>query len=98
MGNKTYGIASMVCGILSLLCCCCNEWFGIGLGVIAIVLFVLEKVFVKSSSGFAIAGLICGIISVVISILGLILVEAIMSMFPEIEEMYSSILGEYSEF
>lgn len=91
--NKAFGIASMVCGIISLLCCCCSEWLSIGLAIAAIVLFVLERSVAKSRTGFATAGLICGIIAIVISLLGLILAGVLAS--SGIMEMYESLLSEY---
>ena len=97
--NKAFGIASMVCGILSLLCCCCNTYVGIAISIAAIVLFVLERVLVKSTSGMAVAGLVCGIISIVLCILSLALTNLIMELLPEelLEEM-SSIMGDSYQF
>ena len=91
--TKAYGIGSMVCGILSLLCCCCNEYFTLIIGVVAIILFVLERVFVKKTSGFAIAGLICAIISVIISLLSIALLMS--GALDTYLEQFSDILGEY---
>ena len=48
--NKAFGIACLVCGILSLLCCCCSEWLGIGLAVASIVLFILERTVAKQKT------------------------------------------------
>lgn len=62
-------IASLVCGIFSLLLCCCYGIPAIILGVIAIVMAVLSK---KDNMGqfpgIAIAGLVCGIIGIVFGI------------------------------
>lgn len=77
--NKSFGIACLVCGILSLLCCCCSEWLGIGLAVASIILFILERKVAKQKTGLATAGLVCGIISIVISILGMIFAAIILS-------------------
>lgn len=102
--NKAFGIACLVCGILSLLCCCCSEWLGIGLAVASIVLFILERTVAKQKTGLATAGLICGIISIVISIIGIIVAAILLSSgFMEMLESVmseagldmSSILGEF---
>ena len=97
--NNAFGIASLVCGILSLLCCCCSEYVGIGLGVVAIVLFGLERKLTATKTGLATAGLICGIIAVVISVLGLILAgiltEVIMDLLPpELQSEMSSLMSD----
>ena len=95
--TRAYGIASLICGILSLLCCCCNEWFAFLIAVAAIIMFALEKVFVGKASGFAIAGLVCGIISLSISILGLLFAYFLEASgaLDSMTEMLNSILGEY---
>lgn len=70
--NNGMAIGSLICGILSLVCCCCgSNWVP---GVIAIVLAVLSK---KDSpngkiEGMALAGLICGIIGSAIGVISLI--------------------------
>ena len=101
--NNAFGIACLVCGILSLLCCC-SEWLGIGLAVASIVLFILERTVAKQKTGLATAGLICGIISIVISIIGIIVAAILLSSgFMEMLESVmseagldmSSILGEF---
>lgn len=66
--NNGLAIASLVCGIISIvLCCCCG--LGVLLGIAGIVLAILSK---KNSggklSGLAIAGLICGIVGVVFGV------------------------------
>ncbi|MBQ8738366.1 MAG: DUF4190 domain-containing protein [Clostridia bacterium] len=90
--NKSFGIACLVCGILSLLCCCCNEWLGIGLAVASIILFILERKVAKQKTGLATAGLICGIISIVISILGMIFAAIILS--SGFMEIFESLMTE----
>lgn len=96
-GTKAYGIACLVCGILSLVCCCCNQYLTIAVSIAAIVLFVLERVFVKKTSGLAIGGLVCSIISIVIALFGLIIGFYLESsgVLDSMTDMLDSILGEY---
>lgn len=92
-GTKAYGIACLVCGILSLVCCCCNQYLTIAVSIAAIVLFVLERVFVKKTSGLAIGGLTCAIISIVISVVAIALVFG--GAFDSILESFEDIISEY---
>lgn len=67
-GNGVDGkaVGSLVCGILGILLCCCYGIPGIILGVVAIVLAMLAKRDnMGEFPGIALAGMICGIISVV---------------------------------
>ncbi|MBQ7643006.1 MAG: DUF4190 domain-containing protein [Clostridia bacterium] len=68
-GGTGFGIASMIIGILSMLSCCCVAGyvpFGAILGVVAIVFAAIS---LKSgTNGFAVAGLVTGIIGVVIGV------------------------------
>lgn len=66
--SGTLAIVSLVCGILSILCCCCCG-FGFILGVAAIVCGVLGMKGEKS--GLAIGGLVCGIIGIFLSPIGI---------------------------
>ena len=59
-------IASMVCGILSLVgCWCCG--LGVILAIAAIVLGVIGRK--KGGKGFALAGIICGSIGIIINLI-----------------------------
>ena len=62
------GIISLVCGILGILLSCCCTWAAFPLFVAAIILAIVEKSKTGKMSGFAIAGLICGIVSIVLGI------------------------------
>ena len=60
--QKGLSIASMVCGILSLIgCWCCG--LGLILAIAAIVLGILGRK--KGGKGFGLAGIICGSIGVI---------------------------------
>jgi hypothetical protein len=104
--NNAFGIACLVCGILSLLCCCCScgGILGYLFPIAAIVLFILERTVAKQKTGLATAGLICGIISLIISIIGSIVsaillssgfMEMLESVMSEAGLDMSSILGEF---
>ena len=74
--TNTLAIASMILGILSLVCCCIGFYpfmaiFPIVSGVLAIVFGAASRKG-KSGNGFATAGLICGIAGVCIAVLSAI--------------------------
>lgn len=58
-GPIGYSVASMVCGILSLLCCCIPG-MGFLLSVAAVVLGIVSLKKNCEGQGMAIAGLVCG--------------------------------------
>ncbi|NUF50623.1 DUF4190 domain-containing protein [Gilliamella sp. ESL0250] len=76
-------ISSMVCGIISIILPMAG--FNIVVGIIAIVLGVIGKNDVinnqKDGLGFAKAGIICGIIGIVIWILLLIVISSTLHAF-----------------
>ena len=73
-GPKGKAIASMVCGICAVvLGCCISSWLGLILGIVAIVLGALVIKNNEAGRGFAIAGLVCGIVGAAFGILGVIL-------------------------
>jgi len=64
--QKGLSIASMVCGILSLVgCWCCG--LGVVLAIVAIVLGIIGRK--KGGKGFALAGIICGSIGVITNLI-----------------------------
>ena len=68
------GLISMICGILGILigCTCCT-FAGVGLGILAAVLAIIERVTLGKFSGLAIAGLICGGAALVLSVVNMVL-------------------------
>lgn len=66
--SKAMAIASLVCGILSIVLMCCS-YFGLICGIVAIVLAVVykSKTVYKKFDGMSLAGLICGIIGTLTS-------------------------------
>jgi hypothetical protein len=71
-GNSGYAIASMVCGIISLVCCCMS-WFSMILAIAAIVLGIIVLKNKYDNKGMAIAGIVTGGIALFIWLIILIL-------------------------
>lgn len=65
--NRGFAIASMILGIISIVCCCIY-YIGLAAAVLAIVFAVISRVRMGYFDGFAIAGLITGIIGAVFGI------------------------------
>ena len=59
---KGFAIASMVCGIVSIVICCC-EYVAIPLGIVAIVLGIVSLKKGEGGKGMAIAGIVCAGVS-----------------------------------
>ncbi|MBQ8310687.1 MAG: hypothetical protein IJX80_06720 [Clostridia bacterium] len=67
--GRGFAIASLVCGIVGILmCCCCVYLFNLILGVLAVVFAIVSARMSKKMSGLAIAGLILGILALIIFI------------------------------
>lgn len=66
-GNIGVAIASLVCGILSLVCCCLS-WFSFVLAVAAIVLGIITIAKKYDGMGMAIAGIVTAAIGFIIFI------------------------------
>ena len=72
-GSPGFGIASLVLGILSLICCC--FWpVSLTCGIVAIILGIVAVYNKYDGKGMAIAGIVLGAISIVFMILLLVLV------------------------
>ena len=67
-GMIGFGVASMVCGIVSLLCCCAQWWIML-VAIVAIVLGAIALLKSFAGKGMAVAGLITGCISLLISLI-----------------------------
>lgn len=61
-------VAGMICGILSIVLCCCSQYITLILAVVGLGLsgYVLAKQ--KAGTGMAIAGLVCSIFGLLISV------------------------------
>ena len=74
--TKSWGIASMLCGAFSIPLVIA-PYFGLPLGIVAVVFHSKQKKI--SPNGYAMAGLVCGIIGIVLnSIMALIVVMALL--------------------
>lgn len=93
--RNNLALASMIFGILALLACCI-PFIQFPLAVVAIVLVILSKK-KQPFSGFAIAGLVMGIIAIIISILMTLYWGALISMMndPEFMDIYNELLKTY---
>ena len=73
--SNTKAILALVFGILSVLISCCCTYLGIALAIAAIILAVVSKKDNNGKmSGMAIAGMICGIFSIVLCVVSIALV------------------------
>ncbi len=71
-GNIGFAIASLVCGIISLLCCCLGLFSAV-LAIAAIVLGIITLCFKYDGKGMAIAGIATGGVAIVIVVFSLII-------------------------
>ena len=93
--NNGMAIASLICGIVGILCCCCCG-LGFILGIVGLILAIVSKG--KNGgkmSGLAIAGLICSIVSAVFGICGLIFWFTPGTMDAFMEGFYDGYYGYY---
>lgn len=63
-----YAIAGMVCGILSMVICCCQYYVSGALAVIGLIFSIIVLKGRKPGKGMAIAGVICSAIGIVIAL------------------------------
>lgn len=87
--GKGLGIASMVCGIVSLIGCCGLWYVSIPLAIVAIVLGIVQIV-KNEARGMAIAGIVCGAIGVILSILVIVGSVALIS-----SGLYQELINQY---
>ncbi|MBQ3126388.1 MAG: DUF4190 domain-containing protein, partial [Clostridia bacterium] len=84
-----FAIGSLICGLVSLICCCCG-WLSLALGIAAVILAVVSKKGGKMS-GMALGGMICGIIGG-----GIALISVISSLFMTSTGFFEDLLNEFS--
>lgn len=89
-------IASMVCGILSIVFCWCYGVVGLVLGIVALVLYnKFKNMNGGVVNGFAKTGFICGIIGSILSALMLVYVIVVLVMVGEIMSLTASEMFYY---
>lgn len=71
-GNIGFSIASLVCGILSILCCCLGLFSAV-LAIAAIVLGIITISFKYDGKGMAIAGIATGGVAIALVVMSLII-------------------------
>lgn len=64
-GSKGMAIAGMVCGIVSLVCCC-SGYIALVLGIVGFILSLLVIIQKKPGKGMAIAGIVCSVITIIL--------------------------------
>ena len=85
-GNIGFSIASLVCGIISLLCCCLGLFSAV-LAVAAVALGVITLCFKYDGKGMAIAGITTGGVTLVIRITAVVIGQT---------AVYSELVNEFS--
>ncbi len=67
-----FAVASMVCGIVSLVFSCCIPWVTFILALVGVILGGVSIATKKGGKGMAIAGLVCSIVALVPAVIMLI--------------------------
>ena len=96
--TKGWSVASMVLGIISVICCC-GGWCSIILGASAVILAIVSRKSLGYFEGMSIAGLVLGIFGFVLGIAIVIGINMIPEEFweeyyRELENIYGSDLGD----
>lgn len=78
-GGPGLAIASMVCGICSILFCCCFYYVSLVLAIVGLVLGAVSVYKKNRGKGMAIAGIVMSIVSLLFAVLLLVTAGAIMS-------------------
>ena len=78
------GIASLVFGLISVSCCCFAEIAALSGGV-SILLACISRAKLGRLSGFAVAGLVCGIFGAIVGVTALV-ISAVLFLSPELSE------------
>lgn len=96
--TKGWSVASMVIGIISVVCCC-GGWCGIFLGVAAVILSIISRKTLGYFDGMSVAGIVLGVFGFVLGIALIIGINMIPEEFweeyyKELENMYGGDLGD----
>ena len=96
--TKGWSVASMVIGIISVVCCC-GGWCGIFLGVGAVILSIISRKTLGYFDGMSVAGIVLGVFGFVLGIALIIGINMIPEEFweeyyKELENMYGGDIGD----
>lgn len=80
-GSVGFGVASMVLGIVSILCSCCFYYVSLPCAILGIILAAVAMKKGGSGKGMGIAGLVTSIIALIPSIIAIALGGAIKDIF-----------------
>lgn len=83
-GGEGFGIASMVLGIVSVICSCCFYYIALPCAIIGVAFGAISIKKGGSGKGMGIAGLVCSIVGLVPAIITLVIGGTIMSWFKSI--------------
>jgi hypothetical protein len=97
--TKGWSVASMVLGIISVICCC-GGWCGIILGIGAIILAIVSRKSLGYFDGMSVAGIVLGIFGFVLGITLIIGIAMLPDEFwdefwAEYNKMYGGELGDF---
>lgn len=76
--NPGMSVAGMVCGILSLVLCCCSQYISLVLALVGLGLSAYALSKDKPGRGMAIAGLVCSLVGLILSVL--LIIASVMSL------------------
>lgn len=84
--KKVFGIISLICGILSILCCWVPvlNWI-LNLG--GIICGIVSLVKHEDKKGLAIAGIICSSLGIIVCIILIVASASLVSMIPALESL-----------
>lgn len=89
-----FSIAGMVCGILSIVLCCCNQYVSGILSIVGLVLSIMALKQHRPGRGMAIAGVVCSAIGLIIALI-LVIFSVYMLMNPDYMNGILSIYEQY---
>ena len=93
VNKNTFGfsVASLVLGIISIVCCCLPYYLPLAISVLAIVFAILHRNYSGSFNGMAIAGLVCGIVGFTIGVTDLLVSIFFSTQLEEWAKQYSDL-------
>lgn len=90
-GDQGLAIAGLVLGVLSLVCCCFGMGFPFAIGSLIVSIISLNQG--KPGRGMAIAGIVCSVISLLLSFV--MVIASVVGVFAFENNAYSTIFDNY---